>query len=339
MAYFGANHQGDSEDDPWDFLDAAPAIPPPLPLTETDSDEDKMSVKSAPAAPAKGAAKRKPRVSQQKDLLNDVCGLKKAIRMYPSEEGTLKETGVPPELQVKREHQTTHAGGSVYLCPHDKCQVPPFYAQSLSGIYSHIRRKHLGIALACPYCQNKVYWNSKGWNSHMNSKHKKVPHFGTALADEASMAQEMLKSAERHAAEPSEASVKRPKKKKKPLKPSKKRVRPESSSSSSSPDEGTSDSSTDDSSSSSSSDSEVTDSTHAPAPKVKKGKAKSSVASSTPEAADVATALVLAGTLPAVKQELDPSLDDMPELEAMPPPSFPEWARTPAKKRKKEDPN
>ena len=50
MAFFGANHKGFDEDDPWDFLDAVPEIPPPLPLMETESDEEKASVKSAPVA-------------------------------------------------------------------------------------------------------------------------------------------------------------------------------------------------------------------------------------------------------------------------------------------------
>ena len=139
-AYFRANHSGNEEDDPWDFLDAAPAIPPPLPLTETESEDEKASVKSAPVAPTtKVKAPRKPKVSQQKDLLDDLCGVKAAIRMYPTSAGSLKETGIPPEFQVKREHQTTYAGGSVYLCPHPKCQTPPFFAQSSLGIYSHIR--------------------------------------------------------------------------------------------------------------------------------------------------------------------------------------------------------
>ena len=34
--YFGANHTGD-QDDVWDFIDAAPPIPRPLPLTDTES--------------------------------------------------------------------------------------------------------------------------------------------------------------------------------------------------------------------------------------------------------------------------------------------------------------
>ena len=122
--------------------------------------------------------------------------LRKPSVCTPAAAESLKETGIPPEFQVKREHQTTYAGGLVYLCPHPKCQTPPFFAQSPAGIYSHIRQKHLGIALACPYCTDKVYWNSKGWNSHMNSKHRNAPHFGTALVDEASLTQEMLRTTE-----------------------------------------------------------------------------------------------------------------------------------------------
>ena len=45
-AFFGADHTGDN-DDPWDFLDTAPEIPPPLPLTDTESDDEKAFVASA----------------------------------------------------------------------------------------------------------------------------------------------------------------------------------------------------------------------------------------------------------------------------------------------------
>ena len=135
-------------------------------------------------------------------------------------------------------------GGSVYLCPHPKCQTPPFFAQSPSGVYSHIRRKHLGIALAFPYCADKVYWNSKGWNAHMNTEHHNAPHFGTALADEASLTQEMFRTMELHSA-PSASASKKCRVRKKPTQLSQKRTSPESSSSVSGSDEGTVDSSPD----------------------------------------------------------------------------------------------
>ena len=201
-AYFGTAQKEDGEDDPWDFLDAAPAIPEPLPLTETDTEDDATSVKSAPAAPAPvtkptGAAKRKPKVSLQKDLLEDLCSPKEAVRIYPSSAATLKETGIPVNLQVKREQRTTGKGGSVYLCLHEKCQTPTFWAQSPAGLYSHVRRKHLGIMIACPYCPEKLYWNSKGWKSHMEHQHPTLPTYGSALRDEAAVAKEMLASMEK----------------------------------------------------------------------------------------------------------------------------------------------
>ena len=320
MAFFGANHKGLEEDDPWDFLDAAPKIPPPLPLTGTDSDEEKASVKSAPVVSStKEPIKRKPKVSQQKDLLPDVCELKQAIQMYPADKDSLPSTGIPIELQVKREHQTTHAGASVYLCLHEKCQVPPFFAQSPAGIYSHIRRKHLGIALTCPYCKDKLYWNSKGWKSHMNSKHKNVPAYGTALIDEAVLAQEMLKATEHQSAPPSMAPKKCRSKKKPAGLSQKKRPSDQSSSESSelSSDEGTADSSPD------SSSSEATDTESATPTRKSKGKSsRKAVAPVDPP--------------PEVKQELD--VEDMLELEETPPAPFPiELVRGPATKCRKRD--
>ena len=77
-AYFSTAQKEDGDGDPWDFLDALPAILEPLPLMETDAEDETVSVKSAPAAAASvttkptGAAKRKPQISQQKDLLQDL---------------------------------------------------------------------------------------------------------------------------------------------------------------------------------------------------------------------------------------------------------------------------
>ena len=176
--YFGANQTGTPEDDPWDFIDAAPEIPPPLPLTDTESEDDgTKSTKSSVSVASQvqtDATKKKARIPLQKDVLPDLCDLKDTIRMYPADQKSLNKMGIPANLLVKREHQTTHSGASVYLCKHDKCQEPPFHAQSPAGLYSHVRHKHLGIALACPYCPDKLFWNSKGWNTHMERHHQDV---------------------------------------------------------------------------------------------------------------------------------------------------------------------
>ena len=84
---------------------------------------------------------------------------------------------------------------SIYA-PHKKCQTPPFYALGLAAMYSHIQRKHLGLAFTCPYCTNKVFWNSCGWKSQMDRKHPKVPHCGISIPEEAAVAQEMLSTAQ-----------------------------------------------------------------------------------------------------------------------------------------------
>ena len=203
-AYFSTSKKDDGDDDPWDFLDAAPAIPEPLPLTETDTDDESTLIKSAPAASSttsafkpSGAAKQKPQISLQKDLLDDVCSLKAGIRMYPASSDTLKENGIPQDLQVKREQRTIGKGRPVYLCLHEKCQTPTFWAQSPTGLYSHIRRKHLGIVIACPYCPDKLYWNSKGWKTHMSHHHKGLPAYGSVLQDESKLAQGMLAAMEK----------------------------------------------------------------------------------------------------------------------------------------------
>ena len=207
MAYFGTNQTGDEEDDPWSFLDAAPTIPAPLPLTDTETDEETVSVRSAPAstAPSKESApvKCKPLISTQKDLLEDLCTLHEAICVYPQDKDFLKETGIPEQYLVKQEHQTTYKVASVYLCPHPKCQTPTYWTQSPSAMYSHLLCKHLGLALACPYCKEKVFWNSKGWKAHMDSKHKGLPAYSTNLQDKAKYAQALLSSVQQDVATPS----------------------------------------------------------------------------------------------------------------------------------------
>ena len=200
----------EKEEDPWDFLDAAPEIPPPLPLTDTDSEEDKASVvsaattQSAPAAPVSGVSvevgaktKSQPKIPMQKDRLDDLCSTDKAIQIYPQDPKALSKTGIPDHLLVQREQTTTVKGSSLYPCHHELCQDPPYYAQSTTGLYSHVRRKHLGMVVACPYCPKKLFWNTKGWGTHMEKHHWDVPHFGLQLADEGAVASALLAKLEK----------------------------------------------------------------------------------------------------------------------------------------------
>ena len=318
-AYFGTSKKDSEEDDPWEFLDAAPAIPEPLPLTETDTDDETTSIKSAkpapvsgsatPASKPSGAAKRKPAVSLQKDLLDDLCSPKTAIRMYPSDPATLKETGIPPRLQVKREQCTTGKGASVYLCLHEKCQTPTFWAQSPAGLYSHVRRKHLGIVLACPYCADKLYWNSKGWKVHMSHHHRGLPAYRSALQNEAQLAQGMLATMEKKASKPPAKKRRRrtsPHKEDVSETPEKVEVKKEESPSESS---GTQDSSSD-----SSTGSEDSDTSDADAPEDRPRQAPS-------ELSDEQATLLMIGATSTVAEATTASLQKFPTSSLAPRPS------------------
>ena len=140
------------------------------------------SVQSGPPASTQVVhPKRKLIAPTRLDLLPDLCLPKEAIRVYPQDEDSINETGILPEF-VKQEQRTTSSGASIYVCVHEKCQSPPFFLQSPTGIYSHVHRKHIGVVLACPYCPSKVYWNTKGLKVHMETKHRDVPHYGQELA-------------------------------------------------------------------------------------------------------------------------------------------------------------
>ena len=71
-----------------------PEIPRPLPLTETDSEDEKKKVET-PASKPIGSARHKPSLPVKKDELPDLCDPQKAIHMYPATKGTLNETRNP----------------------------------------------------------------------------------------------------------------------------------------------------------------------------------------------------------------------------------------------------
>ena len=48
-------------------------------------------------------------------------------------------------------------------------------AQSRGVVCTHVRRVHLGIALACRFCPNKVWWQAHYWLLHMRDTHSEMP--------------------------------------------------------------------------------------------------------------------------------------------------------------------
>ena len=190
--FFGT---GEDEEDPFNFLDGAPLIKQPLPLTSESSDEEDdgastaASTVSKPSTSTAPTAPRAPRVKKQK--FEDLCELNEAIIMLPQEQ-SLHETGIPENmLPVRDKVHRTPRGGSLYICKHPKCADRPF-SGDLPGYGSHFRRVHLGICIGCPYCPDRRYWNSTGWLKHMKEGHAGAPWYGSQIVDEKAQAEALL---------------------------------------------------------------------------------------------------------------------------------------------------
>ena len=189
--------------DPFDFLDGAPAIKPPLDLGDTDSDEEasetassvtisSVSTTASLATDAEASTSTAPTpaprsVPKVKPVLPDkVPGVEYAEGCIPTSLSDIHHTGIPTGVACKRSGKTTACGASLYICPHADCGSTP-YVGDLYGCSSHLRRVHYGTSLMCPYCPNQKYYHASRWKKHMSSKHASVPWFGALEATQASL--------------------------------------------------------------------------------------------------------------------------------------------------------
>ena len=209
--------------DPFDFLDAAPAIKAPLDLGDTDSDDDaassislgsvsttastasSISVSPADAAQAstsQTSAPSRPKLKPKAKLPDAVSSVDDAEGFVPRSFDDLHSTGIPREVKMRRSGTTTSKGSSLYICPHPTCGSTP-YIGDLYGCSSHLRRVHYGTCLACPYCPSQKYYRVSGWKKHMASKHPTAPWYG---ASETTQALLMLKSLQEEISAPTTAT-------------------------------------------------------------------------------------------------------------------------------------
>ena len=197
-AFFG---QGTNfANDPFNFLDGAPSIRPPLDLTDTDSDreEEKAGKSDQPASASVPAAsevapsasqgpvdileprdppvKSKPKVQ----YADKVPSLAQTRGFFPADPDSLHNTGILPNYHVKRAG-SSKKGRSIYVCPYEsECSTPP-YTGDIASAGSHVRRHHLGHSVVCPYC-GLCFYNAAGWKVHMLSKHAGMPLYGSEVS-------------------------------------------------------------------------------------------------------------------------------------------------------------
>ena len=210
--------------DPFDFLDAAPAIKPPLDLGDTDSDEadgqsdaassatlgstSTVSTATAPA-PATTASTSQASTTISHQILatsqdpvstetsrpvlkskptwpDRAPTIDLAEACVPTSLADIHHTGIPSGVSCKCSEKTTSRGASLYICPHKDCGSTP-YVGDLQGCGSHLCQVHYGTCLVCPFCLNQRYYRVGDWKSHMSAKHAQVVWFGTPEATQASL--------------------------------------------------------------------------------------------------------------------------------------------------------
>ena len=140
--------------DPFDFLDGAPAIKPPLDLGDTDSDEEasetassvtigSVSTMASLATDAEASTSTAPipaprSVPKVKPVLPDkVPGVEYAEGCIPTSLSDIHHTGIPTGVACSRSGKTTARGTSLYICPHADCGSTP-YVGDLYGCSSHL---------------------------------------------------------------------------------------------------------------------------------------------------------------------------------------------------------
>ena len=183
VTFFGKG----ADTDPFEFLDAAPAIKQPLDLADTDSYEE-ASVASSAASVATTALESGSTTtttlstSTRKDFKlaprpswpDLVASIKQAEGFVPKSAAALHHTSIPEGVTCKRSSTQMSRGASLYVCPHPDCGTTP-YVGDLPRCGSHFRQAHYGTCLLCPFCPNHRYYRVSGWRDHMQVKHCSVP--------------------------------------------------------------------------------------------------------------------------------------------------------------------
>ena len=95
----------------------------------------------------------------------DFCPLSECKIVFPLNAETLPTSGVPVEYISAR-----FSDGS-YGCLWEDCDQK---ASSRPAVATHIRRKHLGIALGCKLCPAKQFYKHGSWQDHMKKSHPGV---------------------------------------------------------------------------------------------------------------------------------------------------------------------
>ena len=123
----------------------------------------------------------------------DICSLADAKLACPTDFNSLSVTEVSSEFYSENVPMGPSSQSTYFCLFGAPCTAS---AHQKASIAAHIRRKHLGVSLACKYCDCR-WWTSNPYKDHMQRKHLEIeaPGYWTP-ADKKKADQEEAKSAE-----------------------------------------------------------------------------------------------------------------------------------------------
>ena len=213
VTFFGRGSE--FQEDPFNYLDSAPKIRPPLDITDTDSDDEALAVgkeavpspqvplsKSqvvvavpAPSAsPGPSVPQHEPQVKScpKVTYVDKAADISMAQGFLPEDKDSLHNTGIPATYAVHRSG-TSGKGRSLYMCPFgDQCSSPP-YVSDIASTGSHVHHHHLGHCIQCPYDGSRFY-NGTGWHDYMSSKHEGAPWYCSQLGIDCKLPSTLFKA-------------------------------------------------------------------------------------------------------------------------------------------------
>ena len=180
-------------------LAALPAPEPPTqeqpPEVIIDDDDDNVSLASVHTTQSTGstssaplktlAAKKKETVSKYPSA----CSLKEASLFYPTSDSTLHATGVDAKYITDRKKIGSYGSyKGYYCCAWQDCD---YAAQTHGAVATHVRRVHLGHALACRFCPTMAWWQARYWSDHMDRFHSDQAKYEAVTMPEGIKAEEV----------------------------------------------------------------------------------------------------------------------------------------------------
>ena len=135
--------------DPFEFLDAAPAIKKPLDLDTDSDDESSLADSTTSAATAASSTVSVPAVAKpttSTETTKDFklppkpswpyfhASIKLAEGCIPHSANLLHHTGLPDSITCRRSDTQTSKGASLYICPHPEIHIHIYYGYSVFSI-------------------------------------------------------------------------------------------------------------------------------------------------------------------------------------------------------------